>query len=510
MLAGQSGKASGTACEFRTGSELRLWPLELTQAEYFTHAAGLPPGALGPQVRPRAGLRLRLRCTAGLDFTRLALDDLRLHCTGIDDIAFRLHELAIGSTVGAIVMPAARGDGRFETLDAGCVGAVGFEDDEALLPVGMRGFGGVRLLQEYFAFPQRFLFFDLQGLGPALRRLGGTEVDVFILCKRADPALQQAVDAGSLALHCVPAVNLLERRCDRIHISPQNHDHHVVPDGSRPMDFEVHSVLQVDGYGVGVDSEVRFLPLYGDLHAEDRGHRAYYTMQREARLLSTTQQREGPRSSYVGTEVFITLVDADEAPFADDLRQVGVRALCTNRDLPILMPVGQAGGDLTTTAPAPLKSLGVIKGPSRPLSAVREGNIAWKLINQLALNHLSLQDGSAEEGAAALRQILRLYANSGDAAAQRQIDSVRSVRTQPVVRRLPMPGPIAFGRGVGIELEVDDHGFEGGSAFLLGCVLERYFARHVSLNGFTQLALRTPARGEILTGAPRIGARPVL
>jgi type VI secretion system protein ImpG len=509
-LVGQGGKASATACEFRTASELRLWPLELTQAEYFTHAAGLPPGALGANVRPRAGLRIRLRTTAGLDFGRIALDDLRVHCTGVDEIAFRLHELVVGEPLGAIVLPAARGDGRFETLDAGSIAPVGFGDDEALLPIGPRGFGGVRLLQEYFAFPQRFLFFDLRGLGAALRRLGGTEAEIVILSRRADPALQQAVDASCLALHCVSAVNLLERRCDRIHVTPHYHDHHVVPDGSRPMDFEVHSILQVEGYGVGVESEVRFLPLYGDFHAEDRSHRAYWTQQREPRLLSAAQQRDGPRSSYIGTEVFLMLVDADEAPFPDDLRQVGVRALCTNRDLPILMPAGQAGGDLTLGLPGPVRRIGVVKGPSRPLSALREGNIAWKLINQLALNHLSLQDSDAEQGAAALRQILRLYASSGDAAAQRQVDGLRKVRTQPVVRRLPMPGPIAFGRGVAIEVEVEDLAFEGGSAFLLACVLERYFARHVSLNGFTQLTLSSPGRGVILSGAPQLGARPVL
>jgi type VI secretion system protein ImpG len=508
-LVGRPNRGGGSACEFRTGAALELWPLELTQAEYFTHAAGLPAGAV-TGGRQRAGVRFRLRATAGLDFRRIALDTLRVHCTGVDDIAYRLHELVAGNAVGVLVLPAPRADNRFEALDAGSVRPVGFDDDEALLPIGMQGFGGVRLLQEYFAFPQRFLGFELQGLGAALRRLGGSEADVVILSRRADPALQQAVDAACLSLHCVPAVNLLERRCDRIHIEPHQHDHHVVPDGTRPMDFEVHTVLQVEGFGVGVDSEVRFLPLYGDFHAEDRAHRAYYTTQREPRLLSATQQREGTRSSYVGTEVFLTLVDADEAPFPDALRQIGVRALCTNRDLPILMPVGHAGGDLTPAAPGPMRSVHVIKGPSRPLSSVREGHVAWKLINQLALNHLSLQDTGSEQGAAALRQILRLYASAGDAAAQRQIDGLRSVHTRPVVRRLPMPGPIAFGRGVGIELEVDDLAFEGGSAYLLGCVLERYFARHVSLNGFTQLSLRSPARGEILAGVPRVGARPVL
>ena len=264
------------------------------------------------------------------------------------------------------------------------------------------------------------------------------------------------------------------------------------------------------GYGSGIHSEWRFLPFYNAFHTEDQGHQAYYATQRQPRLLSQVQQRDGPRTAYIGSEVYLSVVDAEEAPFATELRQIGVRALCTNRDLSILMPVGQAKGDLTLAQTAPVKTIQVIKGPSRPLSALRESNLNWKLINQLSLNHLSLTDTDAEQGAAALRQILQLYAPGGDAGAQRQIDGLRSVKLQPVVRRLPMPGPITFGRGVAVVVEVDDLSFEGASAFMLGCVLERFVARHVSINGFTQLRLHSVARGDILVGRPRCGTRPIL
>ena len=510
VMISRASKAGVTLCEFRTAHELSLWPLELSHAEYFTHASDLPIAAMPEWRRYRAGVRLRLRATAGLDFSKIQLQDLRLHFTGLDDIAYRLNELVNDATLGVLVQPAARGSGRWEALPGDAVAPVGYDDDQALLPQTLRGFEGFRLLQEYFAFPQRFLFFDIEGLGPALRKIGGGEIEVTLLFSRADTALQQAVDLTCLALHCVPAINLVDRRCDRIHVGPETADYHVVPDRTRPMDFEVHSLLEVQGFGVGVNAEWRFLPFYSAFHTEDRSHAAYYSMQREPRLMSSVQQRDGPRSSYLGTEVYLSVVDAQEAPFSDNLRQLGVRALCTNRDLPILMPTGQAGGDLTLQVPTPVRSVRVVRGPSRPLSALREGNIAWKLINQLSLNHLSLLDTDAEHGAAALRQILRLYAASGDSAAQRQVDGVRSVQMKPVVRRLPMPGPITFGRGVAIEVEVDDLAFEGGSAYLLGSVLERFVSRHVSINGFTQLKLRSPLRGDILTGVPRSGARPML
>jgi type VI secretion system protein ImpG len=378
------------------------------------------------------------------------------------------------------------------------------------LPQTLAGFQGYRLLQEYFAFPQRFLFFDLCDIGKALREHAEREVDIFILFSRLDNALLQAVDTASLALNCVPAINLLERRCDRIHVSGESSEFHVVPDRTRPMDYEIHSITEVLGYGTGVDSEWRFLPFYNAFHTEDRAHNAYYSVQREPRILSQTQQRDGTRTAYIGTEVNLSVVDAEEAPWPADLRQLGVRALCTNRDLPVLMRLGDTKGDLTLAQTAPVKSVRIVKGPSRPTSALREGNIAWKLINQLSLNHLSLTDTDAEQGAAALRAILRLYAPTGDAGAQRQVEGVRSVKLQSVVRRLPMAGPITFGRGVELKVELDDLSFEGASAFLLGCVLERFVARHVSLNGFTQMLVHSPARGDILAGRPRCGTRPIL
>ncbi|MEF7614142.1 type VI secretion system baseplate subunit TssF [Aquincola sp. MAHUQ-54] len=513
MLRSATGRAGQTACRFRTGHDVTLWPLEITEAAYFTHATQLPLASLPEWRAYGGGVRLKLRATAGLDFSQIAMDDLRVHCAGIDDIAYRLHESVCGHLLGALVMPAgaqagrANGRERFRTLDPDDVRTVGFEPEHALLPSALPGFDGYRLMQEYFAFPQRFLFFDLCGLGAALRELGGQEAEIVLLFARGDTALQQSVDAGCFALHCVPAINLFEQRCDRIHVGPQTSDFHVVVDRARPMDYEVHDILDVTGYGVGAHSERRFMPLYAAFHTADREHDAYYAMQREPRLLSTTQKRDGPRSSYIGSEVFISVVDAREAPYGGSLQQLGVKALCSNRDLPLLLPVG---AELTLETTAPVKGVRVLKGPSRPLSALREGNVAWRFINQLSLNHLSLLDTDAEQGAAALREMLRLYVHEADAAQHKQVEGLRSVRTEPVVRRLPLPGPIAFGRGVRIELEVDELAFQGSSAFLLGCVLERFLARHVSMNGFTETHVRSATRGVILAGRPTCGTRPVL
>jgi type VI secretion system protein ImpG len=286
-LTSRAGKAGTTACEFRTAHAMTLWPLELTQAEYFTHASDLPIVGLPELRKYRAGLRIRLRTTAGLDFSRLALQDLRLHFSGVDEIAYRLNELVCDATLGVMVQPAARGTGRFEALAGDCVAAVGFEDDEALLPQGLRGFEGYRLLQEYFAFPQRFLFFDCR----TWDRRCASWVDKSLKsssCSHAatPPCSRPWTPTACRCIACRPST-WWNAAATASMSAPRPMTTRSCPTARGHMDFEVHSILDVQGFGVGVDSEWRFLPFYSAFHTEDRSHSAYYSVQREPRLLSS-------------------------------------------------------------------------------------------------------------------------------------------------------------------------------------------------------------------------------
>jgi type VI secretion system protein ImpG len=504
------GKGDLSACEFRTAHDVTMWPIELASAEYFTFAPDLPLANLAVGQRVRGGVRLRLKATAGLAFKQIGMDSLRLCLSGSDEVAYRLYELCLGASLGMLIGPPARPAPWQEFLPAKYLKPVGFRDDEALLPVSLRGFQGYRLLQEYFSFPQRYLFIDLGGLSKAVRRHDGDELEVVLLFSRGEATLEGVVDAANFSLNCSPAINLFPKRADRIHLTANEYEYHVVPDRTRPMDFEVYEVSSVAGYGVGSESEQAFLPFYAAYHTEDVDQPAYFTVQREPRLLSASQKRTGFRSSYVGSEVFISLVDPKEAPFRSDLRQLAITTLCTNRDLPLQMPLGTGKTDLVLDSAAPVEAIRCLRGPSKPYSPVREGGAAWRAVDHLSLNYLSLLDSNEREGAAALREMLELYASSGDPAIRKQIDALRSVRVRPTVRRFPMPGLISFGRGLEITLEVDELGFQGASAFLFGAVMEQFFARYVSLNSFTETVLRSGARGEIMRWVPRCGERAIL
>jgi type VI secretion system protein ImpG len=500
-----------TACEFRTAQEVTLWPLEIVSATGFSYAPDLPLNKLPIAQRIKGGVRLRLRTTAGLKFAQTKLDRLCFYLTGRDDVANRLYELCLGNALGVLVLPSKGASRWHQLLPATSIKSVGFADDQALLPVTLRSFQGYRVLQEYFAFPQRFRFVELTGLESAIRRADTDEIELVVLFGQGDPTLDSVVDATNFALFCTPVINLFPKRADRIQVSDGGFEYHVIADRTRPMDFEIYEVTSVVGHGVGADSEQQFLPFYAAYTTDDQHQQsAYFTTRREPRLPSSTQKRRGARSSYIGTEVFLALVDPQQAPFSADLRQLSLQVLCTNRDLVLQMPMGVGKTDLSLDVAAPVTSVRVITGPSRPYGPLADGAVAWRAISHLSLNYLSLVNSTPQEGAAALRDLLELYMPSTDASARRQLEGVRSMNVAPVVRRLPAIGPLAFGRGLELTLAVDDLAFEGGSAYLLGSVLHDFFSRYVTINSFVETVLRSTSRGEISRWVPQWGARPTL
>ncbi|WP_208532051.1 type VI secretion system baseplate subunit TssF, partial [Pseudomonas aeruginosa] len=206
-----------------------------------------------------------------------------------------------------------------------------------------------------------------------------------------DQRLEGTVDAEQLVPFCTPAINLFPRRCDRIHLSDRVNEHHVIVDRTRPLDFEVHSLQQVSGHGSG--PEQPFQPFYAVRDPARYGReQAYFSVRREPRVLSSKQRRKGPRSTYVGSETFVALVDANQAPYRHDLRQLGIAALCTNRDLPLFMPIGAHKSDFTLEDSAPVMQVRCLAGPSRPRASRAHDASAWRLISQLSLNYLSLAE----------------------------------------------------------------------------------------------------------------------
>ncbi len=510
-------RGQDTLCEFRTAMALQLWPIELVQVQYFSHAPDLGLSRWPAARAARGGLRIKLRAGGGLHFDQLALDRLPIFISAPDDVAFRLHELLLGAALGTLVAQppavpgsaAAAADAGSAWRDSHSLQALGYAADEALLPESLRAFSGHRLLQELATLPQRFLFFEITGLAARLARVHGPELELVVLFQRGDATLEALVDASSLALHCTPAINLFPKRLDRVVLGPGNWEYHAVPDRTRPMDYEVHSIDSVQGHGAGHGGLHAFKPLYSWQHGSAEAGHGYYTLRREPRRPSQRQREQGARvPSYLGEELFLALAAPDHSPWPEAMRQLSVQAWVTNRDLPVLLPQGAAGGGRgwQLETPGPVSAVFCLRGPTRPVSRRPVGDIGWQLVAQLSRNHVALGD-DGQANALALRELLRLYGPPQDTVWLHQAEGLRALQAEQVVRRLPFKGPLSFGSGVALTLDVDEQAFQGASAFLLGSVLETFFARHAAINSFTQLQLRSAQRGLLMHWPPRLGNR---
>jgi type VI secretion system protein ImpG len=166
-----------------------------------------------------------------------------------------------------------------------------------------------------------------------------------------------------------------------------------------------------------------------------------------------------------------------------------------------------AGSDFALQSGAPVNSVRCVAGPSAPRNSHVHGELSWRLISHLTLNYLSLVNSDEQKGASALREMLSLYAEIADPATRKQINGIQSIRSEPVLRALPGAGPLSYGRGLELSLECDETAFSGSGVFLLASVLERFFAKYVSINSFTEMVLKTVQRGEIMRWPPTIGQR---
>lgn len=502
------GTEDQTHCQFRTAHPVRLLPLEIAEAAYIHSPAAVAALGVSELSNTRAAIRLRVQASGDIPIAKMGLDRLSLFLGGPESARLKLYEQLSAHVTAIVVRPATRPPAWTERLPATSLRPIGFDPEEALLPRLPESFDGYRLLQEYFAMPERFLFFTLQGLaGPAIR-CAATAMEIFILLDRGDPSLL-SLTPEHLQLNCAPAINMFRKRSDRINLSDRETEYLIVPDRMRPLDYEVFSVTAMEGFAAAGGAAQPFFPFYA-LNDLTHGQVGYYQLRRQPHRLSSRARDRGPRSSYLGHDVFVSLVDADNAPVSASLRQLGLDLLCTNRDLPLSMPVGKRNTDFTIGVNAPVSSVRCLVGPTAPRPCRGDGDYAWRFISHLGLNYLSLTDTDESQGAAALRELLRLYVPQGAVLTGRQLDALLSVTTEPIIRRIPGPGPVCAGRGLQITLTLDETPLVPSGGILLGAVLDRFFAKYVTVNSFTQTVLRSPDRGEISRYPIRLGSRQLL
>lgn len=495
-----------TPCEFRTAHDVTMWPIEITEAEYIDSRGGLVAAGVGSNTPARAGIRLRLKRAKDANIADLQMDDLTLYLDRQSGRSWQLHELLCTQTVGLAGRSSDRRADWTVSLPDGALSQVGMTQEEALLPTPRRSFDGYRLLQEYFAMPERFLFVKLSGLLPALQKAEGSEVDIYILLGDGSRDIAPAITPAAFGLNAVPAVNLFRKRCDRVLVTSRDTEQHVVPSRTAGLDFEIYRVESVTGISGDGAADVEFRPFYSatDFTAAGEVHPAYYTQRRRMRQRSEKERLRGVRTSYLGSEVYLSLVDRGQAPYSSKLDQLAVTAMCTNRDLPMLLSVGD---DNVFHLPegGPIKTVRTPVSPTRPNPTLAQGDTAWRLISHLSLNYLSIAQTADGSSAAALRELVGIYAPLGNRVTEKQLEGITNVSSRPIVRRMSDEVLSTAVRGIEVTIEFDETFFEGTSVYVLGAVMERFFRKYATINSFTETVLKTERRGEIARWRPTAG-----
>lgn len=497
----------GVPVEFRTGHDVTLWPLRITQAEYLPSRAAVASFAAAANVRAEAGLRLRFEATGGANLSEILPERLPIYLAGSESVPAELYRQMIGETQAVIARSADAAAGPEGWMRLPGPEQVGFDHDDALLPAELRSFRGYRLLTEYFACPERFLFVDLRQLGRAFRASNGA-CDVVLLFSRAAPALHNALEPGNFRMFATPAINLFEKQLGRVRVSRFEHEHHVIPDRARPIDFEVFRILDVQAYAAGTVDARPVAPLYAPGALLYDGNEAlFYSTQLRPRRLSTREQRLRRRGEYTGTETWISLTAPGDAAQLDSVDELAVRALVTNRELPELLTF--RGEQHFIVSGVPARAVTVLRAPTRPRQPLGLGDAAWRVIGHLTPNYLTLapEDSSDPQ---ALRDHLALYGRQDDASSRRQVDGVTAIRSERIARRVPGMSRMSIARGHRISVTLDDAAFDKGRMFLFSAVLERFLAEFASINSFTETHFRSANEGEFQRWPLRIGRRPTI
>ncbi|MGH7200224.1 MAG: type VI secretion system baseplate subunit TssF, partial [Planctomycetaceae bacterium] len=369
-----------------------------------------------------------------------------------------------------------------------------------MLPYPAGSLLGYRLLTEFFAFPEKFQFVELDGLRGSLDQIG-RRLEVFFYLDQYTSDLERNVSAASFQLGCTPVVNLFAQRAEPIRLTHTEPEYRVLPDARRPAAHEVFSVDSVTA--TSPDGERKeYRPFYAARHGGDVQDRAFWLSSRRSAGFVAGEADQG-------TEVFLSLVDLDFRPAIAENWTLSVETTCLSRDLPGRLPFGGGQPQLKLVEPAPVSAVRCLTPPTptrRP--ALRHGT-RWRLISHLTLGHLSLCDG--DEGADALREILALYDFTGTAETRALVEGIERVSTRPAVGRVG--GPIAGGlcRGTEVTLRFDEEKYTGSGVFLLASVLERFLALYCSINSFTQLVATTNRReGALKRWPPRAGEQALL
>jgi type VI secretion system protein ImpG len=497
-------KEGGVRCRFRTCYPVKLWPLRVIQATWQS-PHGLNFGSRGKEIA--AVLAVRLECTGGLRFDEIQVDRLRFYLDGDLPLMSTLYEILDNNCSEVLFRDPQNTDLATVAIPGSRLTPVGFQEEEGILPLPRNSFLGYRILQEYFTFPQKFLFLDLSGMDPVFHGGFGSEVEILFLVSpfsgsERQEALERGVTRDTLRLGCTPVVNLFETESEPIRLTQRRAEHLLRAKGAtREFAPEIFSVDQVEAV-VGTEvKRVQLEPFFSYRHQGDDGSPSVFWTHRR---FPSTWLEDG------ATDVSLSFVDPRGDTLHPEFPSVAARLTCFNGTLPSKLPIGSdhdfhvEGGE----GSALTKIVSLIH-PTAPAHPPLGSSTFWRIVSHFSLNYLSLVEGDG----APLRELLSLYNYLNPELGEKHIQGIAGVSSEPTFARVRGEHGLSFARGRKVTLEFDQDRFSGGALYLFACVLERFLGMYSSINSFSQMVARVRSQQRTFTlreWYPKAGQKPLL
>ncbi|MDL2274718.1 type VI secretion system baseplate subunit TssF [Desulfosarcina sp. OttesenSCG-928-G10] len=478
----ESVPVEGTRCRFRTVYDVDIYPLRITALNILERSG-------------EAAIELRFQ-TLNVPLENLVLTRLPFFLAGETAIAHTLYITLVHRVreIRIILRDSQMEERIVTTLSAENIVPMGFAEKEGLYPYPANTFPGYRILQEFFCFPEKFLFVELSGLGQGLEKRilqsfpGLTEFSIHFVLKEL-PGLYDAFRPDNFQLFCTPVVNLFPMDSSPLVLDQHQTEYRIVPDPRQPSHYAVYSVDHVGTWGMNDRDSRTYLPFESFEYETGK--------ERDAAWF---RLRMRPSHKDDGTETYISFVQRLDGAVIPKKETISMELTCTNRLLPKELRVGDIciHADNTPAAVSFSNITPVIPSFNPPL----EGDILWRLLSNMSLNYVSLTDINA------LRAVISTYDFRAphDRPKARMLEKILNSmvgiecsETDRIYRGLPV-------RGAQTRLTIDQRAFScEGAMYLFGSILDEFFALYATVNSFHQLIIKEFSRGETYTWPARLG-----